>query len=109
MDKTRILHFRVTEDEYDMITQKMRQCNIQNLSAYLLKMAVDGMVINLNIPELKEISRLLGCNSRNINQIAKKLNSGSKVVSAADVADICNKQAQILDLVKKVYLKLSKL
>ncbi len=108
MDKTRILHFRVTEDEYNIITQKMRQCNIQNLSAYLLKMAVDGMVINLDIPELKEISRLLGCNSRNINQIAKKLNSANSVY-AADVADICDKQAQILELVKKVYLKLCKL
>ncbi len=108
MDKTRILHFRVTEDEYNMITQKMRQSKIINLSGYLRKMAIDGMIINLDIPELKEISRLLGFNSRNINQIAKKLNSANSVY-AVDIADICDKQAQILELVKKVYLKLCKL
>lgn len=88
MDNTRILHFRVTDEEYDTIMQKMQQCNIQNLSAYLRKMAIDGMIINLDIPELKEISRLLGCNSRNINQIAKQLNSGSNGVYAADIAEI---------------------
>lgn len=109
MDKTRILHFRVTDEEYNMIMQKMQQSKIINLSAYLRKMAIDGMIINLDIPELKEISRLLGCNSRNINQIAKQLNSGSKGVYAADIAEIKDKHTKILELVKKVYLKLCKL
>lgn len=92
MDRTKVIHFRVTDEEYDMIMQKMQQCNIQNLSGYLRKMAIDGMIINLDIPELKEISRLLGYNSCNINQIAKQLNSGSESVCDADFADICDKQ-----------------
>ncbi len=109
MNRTMTLHFRVTEDEYNMIIQKMQQSKIINLSAYLRKIAIDGVIINLDIPELKEISRLLGCNSRNINQIAKQLNSGSKDVCDADFADICDKQGKILELVRDVYFKLSRL
>ncbi|MGN0477074.1 MAG: plasmid mobilization protein, partial [Ruminococcus sp.] len=73
MHKTRRIDLRITEDEYRLIRQKMAQCKIVNLSAYLIKMAIDGNVINLDIPELKEISRLLRYNGNNINQIAKRL------------------------------------
>ncbi len=108
MGKTRILHFRATENEYNFIMQKMKQCNIQSLSAYLLKMAVDGNVINLDMPELKEISRLLRYNGNNINQIAKRLNEG-KNIYASDIVDIKNKQDKITEMVREIYLKLAKL
>ena len=86
----------------------MAQCKIGNLSAYMIKMAIDGMVINLNMPELKEISSLLRYNGNNINQIAKRLNEG-KSVYASDIADIKEKQTQITDMVRDIYLKLSKM
>lgn len=108
MEKTRILHFRSTENEYNLILQKMEQCNIQSLSAYLLKMAVDGNVINLDMPELKEISSLLRYNGNNINQIAKRLNEG-KNIYASDIVDIKNKQDKITEMVREIYLKLAKL
>lgn len=108
MEKTQILHFRASECEYNLILQKMKQCNIQSLSAYLLKMAVDGKVINLDMPELKEISRLLRYSGNNINQIAKRLNEGGSVY-ATDIADIKERQSQITDMVREIYLKLSKL
>lgn len=108
MQKTRRIDLRVTEKEYDLILQKMAQCKIGNLSAYMIKMAIDGMVINLNMPELKEISSLLRYNGNNINQIAKQLNEG-KSVYAPDIADIKEKQTQITDMVREIYLKLSKI
>lgn len=106
MGKPYILHFRASEKEYDIITQKMKQCKSQNLSAYLLKMAVDGMVINLDMPELKEISRLLRYSGNNINQMAKRLNEG-KNVYASELADIREMQTQITDMVRDIYLKMS--
>ncbi len=44
------------------------------MNAYILKMAVDGMIANLDMPELKKISSLIRYNGNNINQIAKRLN-----------------------------------
>lgn len=108
MDKTYILHFRASEKEHNIILEKMKQCKVQNLSAYLLKMAIDGMVINLDMPELKEISSLLRYNGNNINQIAKRLNS-SQSIYASDIADIKEKQTQLTEMVREIYFKLAKL
>ena len=108
MGKTRRIDIRISENEYDLIMQKMAQCKSSNLSAYMIKMAIDGMTVNLEMPELKEISRLLRYNGNNINQITKRLNEG-KSVYMTDITDIKNMQTEILDMVKNIYIKLSKL
>ena len=108
MEKSYILHFRASEKEYDIIKQKMKQCKSHNLSAYLLKMAIDGMIINLDMPELKEVLSLLRYSGININQMAKKLNEGRNIY-ASDIAEIKENQTQILNLVRELYLKLSKI
>ena len=108
MEKSEAIYIRLSENERKQIKEKMEVCNIKNMSAYILKMAIDGMIINLDMPELKEISRLLRYNGNNINQIAKRLNEG-KSVYASDIADIKEKQTQITDMVRDIYLKLSKM
>lgn len=108
MRKSHRIDLRITEDEYSLIRQKMAQCKVVNLSAYLIKMAIDGNVINLDIPELKEIARLLRYNGNNINQIAKRLNEGGNIY-ASDISDIKEQQKQITDMVRDIYLKLAKL
>ena len=51
--------FWVSADEMELIQQKMAQFGTKNLSAYLRKMAVDGYVVQLDLPELKELVSLL--------------------------------------------------
>ena len=51
--------FRVTEEEQKMIKRRMAQTKIKNLRAYLLKMAIDGRVLNLDLTHVQECSRLL--------------------------------------------------
>ena len=99
------IHLRVSQDEYDLIKQKMTQCGCINMSAYLRKMAIDGLIVNLDMPEMKEILRLLRYNGNNINQIAKRLNEGESIY-ASDISDIKDKQAEILKLIREIYLKL---
>ena len=43
--------FFVDEKELDLIKQKMAQMGTDNMSAYLRKMAIDGYVVNLDMPE----------------------------------------------------------
>ena len=50
-----------------------------NMSAFLRKMAIDGHVIKLDLPELKELVSLLRYTSNNINQIARRVNSTGRV------------------------------
>ncbi len=79
--------FRVTEEEKQMILRRQGQTNITNLREYLLKMAVDGRVINLELTTVNECAKLLRNVSSNINQIAKRVNETGNVY-AADMEDI---------------------
>ena len=108
MEKTEAIYIRVSENERKLIEYRMKVCNISNMSAYIRKMAIDGMIVNLDISELKEVTRLLRYNGNNINQIAKHLNEGRSVY-ASDIADVQEKQTQILKLVREIYLKLAKI
>ena len=46
--------FWVSAEELELIHQKMQQYGTENLSAYLRKMALDGYVVKLELPELKD-------------------------------------------------------
>ena len=48
------VNFRVSPQELEMIEQKMAQLGTSNREAYLRKMALDGYVVRLELPELKE-------------------------------------------------------
>ena len=47
------LKFRVTPEEQEAIRQKMAQYGTENMAAYLRKMAIDGYVVHLDLPELR--------------------------------------------------------
>jgi hypothetical protein len=74
--KTKGFYFKCSPEEMEWIERRMSQTNIRNKSAYLRKMAIDGRVINLDIPVLTEIRKLL-CNlANNMNQLTKRVNGG---------------------------------
>ena len=53
------MHFWATQEEYDLIQKNMALSGSTNLSAFLRKMAIDGMVIKLDMPEIQEMLHLL--------------------------------------------------
>ena len=81
------LLFYVTAEEKDMIEQKMLQLGTDNRSAYLRKMALDGYVVKLDLPELKEMISLLRHTSNNFNQLTKRVNASGRIYNE-DLADI---------------------
>ena len=102
------IHIFVSDGEYDMIKEKMKQTGTNNMSGYIRKMAIDGMIIKLDIPELKEISSLLRYNGNNINQIARRLNEGRQIYSE-DITDIKEKHNEICKKINSINMKLSKI
>ena len=71
--------FWVSADEMELIQQKMAQFGTKNLSAYLRKMAVDGYVVQLDLPELKELVSLLRRSSNNLNQLTRKVHETGRI------------------------------
>ena len=102
------LEFWVTPDEKEQIEQKMAELGTENLSAYLRKMAIDGRILKLDLPELRELLTLMRRYSGNLNQIAKRVNSTGRVYSA-DLEDIQSSQAALWQAVRDLVLSLAKL
>lgn len=65
------LHFRVTHREKEIIDQKMAQMGTKRLGVYLRKMAIDGYVVKLDLPEVRELVSLLRYAGNNLNQLTK--------------------------------------
>ena len=100
--------FRVTEEEQKLIQQAQAQTGIRSLRAYLLKMAVNGYVINLDLADVRECSRLLRIISNNVNQLAKRVNEGGNIY-AADIADIQERLGQIWEQQDTIIKSLAKI
>ena len=50
---------RLTEEEHRLLKEKMARIGVTNQEAFLRKMALDGLVIKLDLPELKQMISLL--------------------------------------------------
>ena len=72
--------FWVSAEELELIHQKMQQYGTENLSAYLRKMALDGYVVKLELPELKELVSLMRRSSNNLNQLTRKVHETGRVI-----------------------------
>lgn len=104
--RNRQIIFWVSPAEEAMIEARMSQVGTKSLSAYLRKIAIDGMIINLQIPELKEVISLLRRCSNNLNQIAKRVNATGRVYDT-EMEQILQYQETLWQAVNEILRKLS--
>lgn len=95
------LNFRVSPHELELIEAKMAQVGTTNREAYLRKMAIDGFVVNLEVPELRELVSLLRYSSNNLNQLTKRVHETGRVYDA-DLEDILQGQDAIWNGVNEI-------
>lgn len=103
-----MVRFRVTPEEKAMIEEKMSQVGTSNMEAYLRKMSIDGYILKLNLPELKEMISLLRRCSNNLNQIVKRTNQTGRLYSE-DLEDILQNQERLWQEANVILAKLSAL
>ncbi len=51
------IKFWVTEEEKQLIEEKMAQLQTKRIGAYLRKMAIDGYIIQVDTTDIKEMTR----------------------------------------------------
>lgn len=98
--------FWVSEEEREQIQAKMDQVGTENLSAYLRKIAIDGYILKLDLPELRKMISLLRRSSNNLNQIARRLNETGRFY-AADMEDILQRQEQLWQAANTILTRLA--
>ena len=98
------IKFYVTEEEKQLIDEKLSQLPAKRMGAYLRKMAIDGYIINLDTAEIKAFTGELAAIGRNINQIAKRVNAGDSLYQA-DIQEIRERLDEIWQLQRRILLK----
>ena len=98
--------FRVTPEERKLIDKRMEQAGTNNMAAYLRKMAIDGYVVKLELPELRDFISLLRRTSNNFNQIARRVNSTDRIY-ADDIVEMKNLLEQIWEADNQILEKLA--
>ena len=87
-----------TPEEKKMIRKRMILSKTSNMSVYLRKMAIDGMIVNTDTTYLKAMYQEMHKIGVNINQLAKVANT----VGTATPQDI----EELKEMVKKIWLTL---
>ena len=100
------LNFRVTEQERRLIEDRMQELGTTNREAYLRKIAIDGMIVKLEVQELKEIVSLMRRTSNNVNQIAHRLNETGRIYEV-DIADVQKQQEQLWNTLNRLMTQIS--
>lgn len=97
---------RLAQEEKDRIREKMDEAGIRNMSAYVRKMALDGICVKLDLEDVRELSVLLRRCSNNLNQYAKRANETGSIY-AADITDLQARLDEIWELSRQSLLRLA--
>lgn len=95
----------ISQEEKDLIYLKMAQVPTDNIGAYIRKMSVDGYIINIDMTEIKKSNSELQIIGKNINQIAKRVNSTGNIY-ADDIAELKERLKEIWQLQRRILSKL---
>ena len=104
-NRSRQVKFWVSDEEYELLQKKMKAAGGVNQGAYIRKMILDGYIVNLDIPELKKIIRLLSITSNNVNQMARRLNAEGSIYQQ-DIAEVGSQLEQNYKMLRRLITKL---
>ena len=99
---------RLTPQENALLEQKIQQSGIRNREAFMRKMLLEGYMLSLELPELKEILRLTRYTSNNVNQIARHAHETGRYY-IEDIEQMVRNQEAIQDALKEVLNRLAAL
>ena len=100
------IRIKLKKGDRDLIRKRMEEAGINNMSAYIRKMAIDGYVIKLDLADVNEVVRLLRINSNNLNQYAKRANETGSIY-IQDIKELKTQQEELWNLMKEILQRLA--
>ena len=79
----------------------MKQLEIRNMSAFLRAMVLNGYVLKLDLPQLREMIRLLANLTNNVNQIARRVNEHGSIYES-EIDEIQEKVNRLLGMMNQL-------
>ena len=106
IERSKRIELRVTAEELRQIHERMQETGISSLTAYMIRMAIHGYVIKMDLSDLKELLRLMQISGNNLNQYAKKANETGSIYHE-NIEELRTAQKEILQELRKVLEKLT--
>lgn len=100
------LKFRISAEEVERIKVKMEDAGILNMSAYIRKMALDGICVRMDLGDVRQLVILLRRCTSNLEQYAKKANETGSVY-AAEIANLQIRLDEIWELTRQSLARLA--
>ena len=97
------IYVKFKPEEVEMLHNRMKEAGIQNMSAFIRKMALNGYMIIPEWPELKGVLSLHSRISNNLNQYAKKANETGNIYRE-DIAELKEMHDEQTKLLKKTLM-----
>ena len=94
-------NFKTTESEARIIRKKMEALGITNESAYMRALALNGYILKLDLPQIREMIRLLSNMTNNLNQIARRLNAQGQMYDT-EMEEMLQKQDELWQMMRKL-------
>lgn len=69
------LHVMISEEERELIQERMAEAEIRNMGAYIRKMVLNGYVLHVDLSPVRELVSLQRRCANNLNQVAIHANS----------------------------------
>ena len=95
------IYVKFRPEEVEILHNRMKEAGVQNMSAFIRKMVLNGYMIILEWPELKGVLSLHSRISNNLNQYAKKANETGKLYEE-DIAEIKQMHNEQTKFLKKI-------
>lgn len=78
-DKNQIIKVRVSPEDKENIKKRMKEMQIVNMSAFIRKMALNGICVRLDLKDIRELSYQVNRLGNNLNQYARWANTNGAV------------------------------
>ena len=104
--RTEELKIRISPEDKERIKLKMEDAGILNMSAYVRKMALDGICIRLDLQDVRQLTVMLRRCSDNLNQYARRANKTGSIYEA-DIEDLQKRLDEIWELSRQTLASLA--
>ena len=97
--------FRLSEAEDAIVREKMRVAGVRNLSTLFRAMVLNGYLLKLDLPEIRELLRLMKNLTNNVNQMARRLNEHGSVYET-EMDDILRRMDELWNIMNRILARL---
>ncbi|MDR0813297.1 MAG: MobC family plasmid mobilization relaxosome protein [Oscillospiraceae bacterium] len=108
--RSRSVHFHLwaSEEEAELIRERMALSGITGFGAFARKMLIDGYHVAIDLADVREMVRLLKNATDNINQIARRVNE-TRSIYAGEVEQLRREYTALWESVRKILTSLAEI